>query len=93
MQKEKTSRKTLTQNVNIRTDARTDGWTDGRKDKNYIPLDILCMLGYHYSELKHKRNRKFDLFFQCKIKFYFILFNVTDCRNLPFVVEVWEDTN
>ena len=43
MQKEKTSRKTLTQSVNIRTDARTDEQMNGRKDKNYIPLDILRM--------------------------------------------------
>ena len=41
MQKEKTSRKTLTQNVNIHMDARTDR----RKDENYIPLDILHMPG------------------------------------------------
>ena len=41
MQKEKTSRKTLTQNVNIHTDA----CTDGQKDKNYISLDILHMPG------------------------------------------------
>ena len=45
MQKEKPSHKTLTQNVNIRTDERTDEQTDGRKDENYIPLDILPMPG------------------------------------------------
>ena len=33
MQKEKTSRKTLTQNVNIPTDAVTDEQTGGRTDE------------------------------------------------------------
>ena len=33
MQKEKTSRKTLMQNVNIRADAHTDKQTNGRTDK------------------------------------------------------------
>ena len=33
MQKEKTSCKTLTQNVNIRTDARMDERMDGQTDK------------------------------------------------------------
>ena len=45
MQKETISRKTLTQNVNIRKDAHTDRRTNGWKDENYIPLDILCMPG------------------------------------------------
>ena len=47
MQKEKTSRKTLTQNVNIRTDARmharTDEWTD--RGKLYTPRQILYAWG------------------------------------------------
>ena len=45
MQKEKPSRKTLTQNVNIRKDERTHKRMDGRKDENYIPLNTLRMPG------------------------------------------------
>ena len=41
MQKEKN----FTQNVNIRTDACMDGRKEEQKDENYIPLDILSMLG------------------------------------------------
>ena len=44
MQKVKTSRKTLTQNVNIRTDARTDERMERRK---LYTLDILRMPGYN----------------------------------------------
>ena len=45
MQKEKPSRKTLTQNVNIRMDARTDGRMD-RKTKTIYPSTYLVCQGY-----------------------------------------------
>ena len=49
MQKEKSSRKTLMQNVNNHMDAHTDKrtreQTNGQKDENYIPLDIFRMPG------------------------------------------------
>ena len=45
MQKEKLSRKTLMQNVNIHMDTRMDGRTNRRKGENYIPLNIFRMPG------------------------------------------------
>ena len=50
MQKEKTSRKTLTQNVNIRTDARTDGRTDGKMKIIYPSTYFVCR-GYNNVDL------------------------------------------
>ena len=46
MQKEKLSRKTLTQDVKIRTDARTDRRTDG-KTKAIYPLTYFVCRGYN----------------------------------------------